>query len=298
MPTRPGVAGFRVSGGGDPLDWSRLAEMWAAAGESGAFDAGWMSAHLTDATRERGGGAFESITALAALSQYLPRRWVGVAVASNTFRYPSMLAKQASVLDNATGGRFVLGVGAGWHEGEHEQFGIPLPPMAERFERYEHAVAVLAALFSSQARSASGVTIDDPFYPLRNATLDPAPIRPEGPAIWLGGQRRRGIALAARYAEGWIMPGNRLGDVAYFTQKRDEVASAVEVAGRDVSAFSFAAQMSGGGTDAERREALETARAFMRAGATHVILAVPSRLGTDGVARVAEAVAAPLAQTT
>ena len=56
------------------------------------------------------------------------------------------------MIDNATGGRFILGLGAGWHEGEHEAFGIPLPPMPERFARYESAVATIAALFSEAAR--------------------------------------------------------------------------------------------------------------------------------------------------
>ena len=70
---------------------------------------------------------------------------------SNTFRHASVLAKQAAVLDNATGGRFILGIGAGWHEGEHEAFGIPLPPLRERFDRFESSLRVLRALFSDEA---------------------------------------------------------------------------------------------------------------------------------------------------
>ncbi len=136
------------------------------------------------------------------------------------------------MVDNVTGGRFILGLGAGWHEGEHEQFGIPLPALRERFDRFESAVGVVSALFSEAARRPPGVTLDDPFYPLREATNEPPPVRPEGPAIWLGGQRRRGIGLAVRYAEGWVMPGNRPGDVAYFSQKRDEIRRALEAAGR------------------------------------------------------------------
>jgi alkanesulfonate monooxygenase SsuD/methylene tetrahydromethanopterin reductase-like flavin-dependent oxidoreductase (luciferase family) len=74
-----------------------------------------MSDHLTDASRERGGPSPESMTSLAALASRVPGMWVGVAVASNTFRHPAVLAKEAAVLDNVTGGRFVLGFGAGWH---------------------------------------------------------------------------------------------------------------------------------------------------------------------------------------
>src|ERR1035437_3509760 len=129
------------------FDWPRLAAAWTLAGETGLFDAGWMSDHLTDASREHGGPSMESLTTLAALSSFVPGMWVGVAVASNTFRHPAVLAKSAAVLDNVTGGRFILGLGAGWHVGEHEQFGIPLPPIAERFDRFESSIAAVTALF-------------------------------------------------------------------------------------------------------------------------------------------------------
>ena len=168
--------------------------------------------------------------------------------------------------------------------------------MPERYDRFESALRVLTALFSDEARRAPGVTLDDPAFPLHNATNEPGPVRPGGPAIWLGGQKRRGIALAARYAEGWPMPGNRPGDVAYFSAKRDEIARALEAAGRDPAAFTFAAQLSCGATADSRREALETARAFLAAGANHVILGVPATMAPDGLAVVADEVAEPLAE--
>ena len=74
-----------------------------------------------------------------------------VAVLSNTFRHPAVLAKQATALDHITGGRFILGLGAGWHDGEHDTFGIPLPPIGERISRLESAVRVLRALGSDAA---------------------------------------------------------------------------------------------------------------------------------------------------
>jgi alkanesulfonate monooxygenase SsuD/methylene tetrahydromethanopterin reductase-like flavin-dependent oxidoreductase (luciferase family) len=220
--------------------------------------------------------------------------WVGVAVASNTFRHPAVVAKSAAVLDNVTGGRFVLGLGAGWHEGEHDQFGVPLPPMAERFARFESAVEVLASLFSDAARRPPGVTLADPYYPLHGATLEPGPMRRGGPPIWLGVGKPRGIALAGRFADGWPMPGNRPGDVAFFSEKRDEIRRAVEAAGRDPEAFTFAAQLTCGDTDVELRETRQVAQNFLRAGANHLIVSVPGRLGPNGMARMAAEVAAPL----
>ncbi len=295
--SRPGLVGFRISASESTgLDWSRIDETWALAGELGVFDAGWMSDHLSDAVRERNGPAMESLTTVAALAHRVPGKWIGIAVAANTFRHPALLAKSATVIDNVTGGRFILGLGAGWHEGEHDAFGIPLPALPERYDRFESALRVLTAMFSDEARRSPGVTLDDPSFPLRGATNEPGPVRPGGPSIWLGGQKTRGIALAARYAEGWPMPGNRPGDVAYFGAKRDEIARALEAAGRDPAAFTFAAQLSCGATADSRREALETARAFLAAGANHVILGVPAAMAPDGLAVVADEVAEPLAE--
>ena len=295
MKTRPGLLGFRISAtDSEGLDWPTLAATWSLAGDLGLFDAGWLSDHLTNAGAEHGGANLESLTTAAALAGRVPGMWVGIAVAANTFRHPAVTAKAATVLDNVTGGRFILGLGAGWHVGEHAQFGIPLPPMAERFDRYESAVKVLTALFSDAARRPPGVTLDDPYYPLLDATNEPPPVRPEGPAIWLGGQKRRGIALAARYAEGWPMPGNRPGDVAYFAEKRAEISRALEAEGRDPGDFSFAAQLNCGATTDELRQARTVAGEFVSAGATHLIIGVPARLGPDGLARMAAEVARPL----
>jgi alkanesulfonate monooxygenase SsuD/methylene tetrahydromethanopterin reductase-like flavin-dependent oxidoreductase (luciferase family) len=295
LPERPGLVGFRLAATGSVgLDWQRLDETWALAGELDVFDAGWMSDHLSDASRERGGPAFEAFTTEAALARRVPGKWVGIAVAANTFRHPAVTAKAATVLDNVTGGRFVLGMGAGWHVGEHESYGISLPPLPERYDRFESALRVLEALFSPGAAEPDGVTLDDPIYPLRHAANLPAPVRPGGPPIWLGGQKRRGMALAARYASGWPLPGNRPGDVAYFSEKRAALRMALEAAGRDPDAFSFAAQIACGTSPTELRAARETSLELLEAGATHVILGIAAASAPDGLRAVATEVAEPL----
>jgi alkanesulfonate monooxygenase SsuD/methylene tetrahydromethanopterin reductase-like flavin-dependent oxidoreductase (luciferase family) len=294
-PTKPGLIGFRISAiASQGIDWPRLDATWALAGELDVFDAGWLSDHLTDASRDRGGGAFESIATAAALAHRVPGKWIGIAVLSNTFRHPSVLAKSAVVLDNATGGRFILGLGAGWHEGEHDEFGIELPPLPERFDRFENALAVISALFSESARRAPGVSVDGPSFRLRGATMEPAPIRPQGPAIWLGGQKRRGIALAAKYGEGWPLPGTHAGNAAYFVEKRDEIRRALEAAGRDPSGFTFAAQLNVGADQAGLRDARANALDFLACGADHIIIGVPGRLGPEGLRAMAHEVAEPL----
>jgi alkanesulfonate monooxygenase SsuD/methylene tetrahydromethanopterin reductase-like flavin-dependent oxidoreductase (luciferase family) len=293
--SRPGLLGFRISPiASQGIDWPKLDATWAAAGEFDIFSAGWMSDHLTDASRDRGGGAFESLTTAAALAHRVPRKWIGIAVLANTFRHPSVVAKSATVLDNVTGGRFILGLGAGWHEGEHDAFGIPLPPMRDRYDRFESAIATLASLFSEAGRKPPGVSRDDPFYRLHEATLEPAPVRPQGPPIWLGVQRRRGISLAVRYADGWPMPGNEAGNVAYFVEKRDAIRRALEDAGRDPATFTFAGQMNVPPDAESLRKGRETGLEFLRAGADHLIIGVPGASGPDGLRAMAHEVAEPL----
>src|SRR6478609_11265289 len=135
----PVAAGMRIGFRTSPqkTDWASLEAAWAEAGQHDIFDSGWLNDHLTDPGLERGGPSFESMTALAALAHHVPGKRVGQTVLAATFRHPSVLAKSALTLDHLTGGRFILCLGAGWHVGEHLAFGIELPPLRERFDRYE-----------------------------------------------------------------------------------------------------------------------------------------------------------------
>lgn len=283
------------------VDWSTLDAAWARIGEYEVFESVWMNDHLTNVSGERHGASLESLTAMAALVHRVPGKWVGHAVLSATFRHPAVLAKAATVMDHATGGRFIVGLGAGWHEGEHGPFGIPLPPMPERFDRFESAVHVLRTLWSEAATTPPGVTRPDPFYPLTEATNEPPPLTPGGPPLWLGGQKRRGIALAAAVADGWALPTVvALGsptDLGYFSEKREAILAALDAVGRDPSTFEISAQIPTGTTAADRRWALDQAREAVERGATHVILGMPPRLGVAGVDAVARDIAEPLRES-
>jgi alkanesulfonate monooxygenase SsuD/methylene tetrahydromethanopterin reductase-like flavin-dependent oxidoreductase (luciferase family) len=276
------------------VDWATLDATWRLAGEQGGWDGAWMNDHLTDLNPDAPGPSLEAITTLAALVHHVPGIRVGHGVLSNTFRHPVLLAKAATVLDHATGGRFVLGLGAGWFEGEHEPFGISLPPIGERIDRLVSAVEVLALLFSPEAGAAPGVTRDDPFYPLAGAVNAPAPLTPGGPPLILGGQKPRGIALAARRAAGWLMPGTDAGDLSYFIDRRDAILRALEAEGRDPATFELIAQAHTGPSAADRARALAEARAMAGEGATELVIGVPAALGPAGLEAAHREVLAPL----
>jgi alkanesulfonate monooxygenase SsuD/methylene tetrahydromethanopterin reductase-like flavin-dependent oxidoreductase (luciferase family) len=170
--------------------------------------------------------------------------------------------------------------------------------MPERFDRFESAVHVLLALWSDAARLPPGVTRPDPFYPLADATNEPPPLTLGGPPLWLGGQKRRGIALAAAVADGWaaptvVAPGIP-SDLGYFSEKRDAILAALAAIGRDPAGFEFSAQVPTGTTSQDRIWALGKAREAAGRGATHIILGMPPALGAAGVDAVAREVALPL----
>ncbi|HEX2754567.1 MAG TPA: LLM class flavin-dependent oxidoreductase [Candidatus Limnocylindrales bacterium] len=289
--------GFKTSP--QDVDWATLDATWARAGElaggpDGEFDSGWLNDHLTNLDVAAPGPSLEALTLLAALVHHVPGMTVGHAVLSNTFRHPMLLAKAATVLDHATGGRFVVGLGAGWFDGEHVPFGIDLPPIGPRIDRLVSAVDTLRALFSAEAAVAPGVTRPDPFYPLAGAVNAPPPLTPGGPPLYLGGQGPRGIRLAARAAAGWLLPGTHAGNVPYFAGKRAELLDALAAEGRDRGGFDFVGQVSTGLTATSRREAVEAAIGLVGAGATHLILGMPAALGPDGLDEVVRDCLRPL----
>ncbi len=278
--------GFKTSP--QDVDWATLDATWRRAGElaedeARAFDSGWMNDHLTNMDAAAPGPSLEAVTLLATLVHHVPGVMVGHAVLSNTFRHPVLLAKAAAVLDHATDGHFVLGLGAGWFEGEHEPFGIDLPPIGPRIDRLVSAVATLRALWSEAAATSPGVSRDDPYYALTGAVAAPLPRTPGGPPIYLGGQGPRGIRLAAESGDGWLLPGTHAGNIPYFAEKRDALLTALEIAGRDPSTFDVVGQVSTGATTASRREAVEAAGGLLDAGATHIVLGMPAELGPKGL---------------
>jgi alkanesulfonate monooxygenase SsuD/methylene tetrahydromethanopterin reductase-like flavin-dependent oxidoreductase (luciferase family) len=284
--------GFKTSP--QNVDWPTLDATWARAGELGVFDSAWLNDHITNPAVERGGPSWESLTLLGALAHRVPGLTIGHGVLSNTFRHPVLVAKAATLLDHQTGGRFVLGLGAGWHEGEHLPFGIPLPPIQERFDRFESAVGVIRALFSDEAAHEPGVVRADPFYPLDGATNLPPPLTPGGPPMWLGGQKKRGLALVAREGNGWMLPAIPRFDYDYFADKHDRILADLAAIGRDPAGFAFAAQLPTGTTVEERAAAVEAGVRFSEIGATHVILGMPAGLGPAGIETVAAEIAVPL----
>ena len=144
--------------------------------------------------------ALEMVVALTYLADHSQRIRFGSLVAPLSFRHPTHLARQATALDDLSGGRMVLGVGAGWQEREHYVFGHYLGDVPTRARRLEEGLEVITRLL----RSDEPVTYEGQFYQLHGATLLPRPQRPGGPPIMIGGSgMKRTLPLVARYADIW-----------------------------------------------------------------------------------------------
>jgi alkanesulfonate monooxygenase SsuD/methylene tetrahydromethanopterin reductase-like flavin-dependent oxidoreductase (luciferase family) len=138
----------------------------------------------------------EAWTILALAAAQTQQVTVGTFVMNVMNRHPALVARMASTLHIASGGRLVLGIGIGGAPKEHEAYGMDFPPAPDRVDRLEEAVAVIRALWTG-----GPVTRPSPFYPLRDATAYPVPDPP--PRIVVGGETRPGAALAARIGDGW-----------------------------------------------------------------------------------------------
>ncbi|HET6380520.1 MAG TPA: LLM class flavin-dependent oxidoreductase [candidate division Zixibacteria bacterium] len=264
-------------------DLSLLLETWDAGEELEVFDSGWIFDHFVALGGEPG-PSHEALTLAGALAVRSRRLQLGHLVLGNTYRHPAVVANAAATLDHLAPGRFVLGLGAGWHEGEHAMYGIPLPPIGERISMLESAVRVIKALFAHPG----GVSLDAPPYRLTDAVLDPPPATPGGPPLWLGTQGlRRGLRIVARHADGW----NSTGDPAALVEKRDALLRHCEAVGRDPSEIEISAQTN---VRDGHAAALERAAALVEAGVRHMVLIMPVQQGPDGLQRLAREVAEPL----
>jgi alkanesulfonate monooxygenase SsuD/methylene tetrahydromethanopterin reductase-like flavin-dependent oxidoreductase (luciferase family) len=284
--------GFRTSP--QNVTWAQLEDAWAEAGRHDVFESAWMNDHLGIPGRDRGGSSFEPLTALAGLAHLVPGKWVGQTVLSATFRHPAILARSALTLDHITRGRYVLGIGAGWHDWEHNAFGIELPPIGERLARLEAQVRIVRALFSDTAQAAPGVKLEAPPYRLDGATQEPAPVRQGGPVIWLGGQGPRGLRMAARIADGWNYASNLDGTLEGFIERRDIILRECDAIGRDPAELELSVQVIIPPDGEPRRAAREAAIAYGRAGAVHILLTTLGKEGATGIRRLATEVAAPI----
>ncbi len=166
---------------------------------------GWDCVYFADHFMPNGqdsepldGDMLECWSVLAALAALVPRMQLGSLVSSVTYRHPAVLAKIAAAIDQISGGRLTLGVGAGWQLNEHAAYGLELGTVRERLDRFDEAVQILRSLLD-QPRT----TYQGRYFRLQDAPNQPAPVQGRMPLLIGGGGEQRTMRIAAQYADHW-----------------------------------------------------------------------------------------------
>jgi F420-dependent oxidoreductase-like protein len=210
--------------GQEGLDWDRWQRL-ARTAEDGGFDALFRSDHLTGLFGDPHRPSLDTWASLTWLATATRRIRFGTLVSPLTFYHPAMLARRAAAVDLLSGGRLDLGIGAGWHEGEHRMYGIPFPPLRERMDRFECGTRVITALWRGEP-----VTLDQPYYPLVAAESYPRPAAGRVPLVIGGRGERRTRRVVAEHADVWNVTRVTIPE---YEAKRAVLAGHCQAVGRD-----------------------------------------------------------------
>jgi F420-dependent oxidoreductase-like protein len=221
----------------EPQQGATYDDLLAVAGhaEDLGFGAFFRSDHYLGIGTEGLPGPTDAWTTLAGLARDTSRIRLGTLMTSTTFRHPGPLAIAVAGVDQMSGGRVELGIGAGWYEAEHTAYGIPFPDTAERFDLLEESLAIVTGLWATPAGEA--FSFEGEHYRLTDSPALPKPVQSPRPPLIVGGKGpRRTPALAARFADEFNIPFESVEfSRGQFARVRDEVAAA----GRDAGSMTY-----------------------------------------------------------
>ncbi|WP_041781702.1 LLM class F420-dependent oxidoreductase [Mycolicibacterium chubuense] len=215
---------------GDQLAVARTAE-------SAGYSAFFRSDHYLAMSGDGLPGPTDSWVTLAGLARETSTIRLGTMVTSATFRHPGPLAISVAQVDEMSGGRVELGIGAGWFEAEHKAYAIPFPPLGRRFDRLTEQLEILTGLWTTPAGETFDYSGTD--YTITDSPALPKPVQsPHPPIIIGGGGAKRTPALAARFAAEFNIPFVPLDTL---TEQYARVAAAVDKAGRAKESLTYSA---------------------------------------------------------
>ncbi len=196
--------------------------------EATGWDGIWYADHFMPNEDNVDQPIHEAWSVLAAIAASVPRVRIGPLVAGNTYRNPALTAKIATTIDHISGGRVVLGIGAGWQENEHEKYGFDFSTLKGRLDRLDEAVEIITSLLANVRTEYQGT-----HYALIDAPLDPKPIQAKVPLLIGGGGRKRTLRTAARHADEL----NYCGMQSYIEELCGVLYAHCEDVGRDPSSI-------------------------------------------------------------
>jgi F420-dependent oxidoreductase-like protein len=246
------------------VSYQRLLDLWLEADREPLIEHMWLFDHFMPLEVNPDGPCFESWTLLAALAARTERVRLGHLVTGNTYRHPAILARQAVTVDHISKGRLNFGIGAAWHEREHQGYGLTFPSAAERVRRLDEACQVIRQLWTQTTP-----TFEGSYYQLRQAHSEPGPWQKPCPPIVIGAGGDQMLRLVARHADVWCAVSQTVED---FREKNARLAQHCEAIGRDPGTLERLVDILINPADVGFRQAREAAQRFIEAGATHIVL--------------------------
>lgn len=183
-------------------EWADFLAVWRAADQIDVFESAWTMDHFYPLTPPVEGPHLESWAVLAGLAQATTRLRLGCMVNGMHYRHPAVTANAAATVDHISGGRFCLGMGAGWFELESNAYGIALGSLRERFDRFDEGLEVITSLLTRET-----TTFHGRYYQLRDARCEPKPVQARLPMVIGGRGPKRTLRAVARWADHWDMVG-------------------------------------------------------------------------------------------
>lgn len=242
--------------------FAAITALWQEADRESAIDGAWVFDHFYPIFSDSSGPCMESWTLLSALAARTTRLRLGVMVSGNTYRHPALLANMAATVDSISEGRLEIGLGAGWNEEEHHAYGLPLPPLGERFDRLEEACAVMHGLLTEPVFDFAGT-----HYRLTDARCEPKGVQAPRPPLVIGGRgEKRTLRIAARFADQWNYPSGPIED---FSRKIDVLHQHCAEVGRAPDDIEISVQIDATGDPAA---VADHAAQYVTAGAQHIIM--------------------------
>jgi len=215
--------------------WSEISDEVVACDRAG-WDGVYFADHFMPddpAGLPTDGPVLECLTVLSGLAARTQHVRLGPLVLGNVYRHPAIVANMAAAIDQISGGRFVLGVGAGWQINEHAAYGLDLGTVTERLDRFEEACQIITSLLAD-ART----TVEGAYYTVRDAPCDPKPAQAHLPLLIGGTGERRTLRIAAQFADewnGWCTPDT-------FRHKAGVLEQHCAAVGRDRSSIACSTQ--------------------------------------------------------
>src|SRR5215467_5406797 len=264
---------FAVKTRPEHQSWAEMREVWLAADQLEIFESAWNWDHFYPLTGDLAGPNLEGWTMLAAMAEATSRIRIGCQVSGMIYRHPALLANMAATVDIISAGRLEIGVGAGWNQLECDAYGIELPPLRERFDRFDEGVQAIVGLLSQQV-----TTFDGRYVQLTDARCEPKPVQQPHPPVTIGGRgRQRTLRTVARWAQQWNAIAPSPQD---WLELKEVLAGHCAAIGRDVNEITCSVNVRME-PDTGLESVVATAAGFRDAGVDLIIVNLPLHAKPD-----------------